>query len=282
MRLSLATIAVTLLSSQLTLGTTTISDQKALSVHANMTSTGSQDPRVSLGDIKLELMHNRADESQSFLDEMLMYHTNCDVHSYGCWGYYVVRICFGQGDDERISKAMLKLEEAIALYIKQARQNLGHSDPNSLAADEDVLRRFHNTLIDDEKLRGANISEIRDYLENWFASFASLPEEQRGARFRSFILLDAQVLDNLDKLTDIEPIEPPRALYREKDFAWVKLVDVDEEEGETCRVWIWDLVRAFRLLGHLDCGVSSMPRGWGPIGEGEEEGDVDWMFYEPI
>jgi hypothetical protein len=144
-------------------------------------------------------------------------------------------------------------------------------DPTYLAADIELMRRFHNIPIDDLQLRDTSISEIRKYLTAWFAS--TTPKSRNGPRFTTIILLDSQVVENLNRLPEKPTREESSALWRTRSHEWAKFVDVSEDEGQKCRVWICDLANLFALLIYGDHGVAD-------AGMEEASDGLGWQFYQ--
>lgn len=274
MRFSLLTLSLLFSLPQKVFGDIKLIGQIALSKHTNMSDANAPDSRVSLGAINPKLRDCRfGDWTQVFLDEVFMFGANCNLHSDGCWGYYVVRTCFAEGDDQRVAQAMARLDEAAAMRVKFLRHLLGNQRGVFEDADADAIRRFHNVLIDDKELRDADISKVRRYLEAWFAT---IPEPKGGARWTTFILLDSQVLDNLNRLPEKFSMEQWEHMRHNPDYQWVKLVDVGEDWGQTCRIWIWELQNAFSLISKKDYGLSEIARTdhWVE--------DPDWAWYQAV
>lgn len=240
-----------------------------------MSNTQNNDARVDLGFCDPKLRGKQAqhgpDATQTFLNNFLGRLTNCNIHSAGCWGFYVVRTSFAAGDDQRVAGAMSKLDSAFAMNIKESRSFADPLNPSYIATDAEVMRRFHNVLIDDAQLHDATIHEVRSYLRDWIAA---KPEPQDGPRFQTFILLDSQVLANLDRLPDSFTLDEWANLYSNRSYEWVKIVDV-EDDWSTCRVWISDFVSLFTLLVYRDHGVSD-------VGVDEAEDGLDWPFYSAL
>ncbi|KAJ2982611.1 hypothetical protein NQ176_g1275 [Zarea fungicola] len=153
-----------------------------------MSNTQDNDARVDLGYCDLKLTEIDAqygpDETRACL---------------GCWGLYVVRASFAAGDDQRVAGAMSKLDSALAMTIKEMRSLAEPLNPGFIATDAEVMRRFHNILIDDAQLHDATIDEVRSY-----------------------------VLSNLDRLPDSFTLNEWSNLYFNKSYEWVKFVDVED------------------------------------------------------
>lgn len=280
MRISLSSVLLLLLRG--ILANTTSLAQPVILQHPIMSSTGQNDTREDLGDIDYRFFGSEGrqgpDDSIALLDEFLTVEPNCHLHSRGCWGFYIIRTCFDEGDDRRVLEAMDKLEMSMTLHIQLARHFSMDNEPGLLACDADLKRRLHNVLISDVKLKDASIADIREYLQAWFAT---IPEPRNGPRFDSFILLDSSVARNLEQLPKVasfdewEPIE----MHPQPQHGWVKLVDVDGPTGSTCKVWAWHLVYVTWSLMQGSYGVSEIPRIRDPV-MNRDDGD-DWLFYEP-
>lgn len=139
-----------------------------------MSNTQDNDARVDLGYCDLKLTEIDAqygpDETRACLGNFLSCRTNCHIHSKGCWGLYVVRASFAAGDDQRVAGAMSKLDSALAMTIKEMRSLAEPLNPGFIATDAEVMRRFHNILIDDAQLHDATIDEVRSYVRDWIAA----------------------------------------------------------------------------------------------------------------
>lgn len=171
---------------------------------ADMSDINAQNSRVSLGygDPWVTTAvkgHRYNDRSQYLLNEICYGDSNCNLHSKGCWGFFVVRTCFGEGDDERVAQAMAKLHQLFATNVEMHRAESYPSNPTYLAADAELMRRFHNILIVDSELRDASVGEVRRYLSKWIES---IPQPRGGPRYTTFVLLDSQLLDDLNQLPD--------------------------------------------------------------------------------
>jgi hypothetical protein len=152
-----------------------------------------RDPRLDLGLVNSNHTGSRMDDTQALLDMINSPACDCDVHSRGCWGFFVVRTSFEDGDDERVPEAMDRLETYCKMRIRLTRQDKP-SIPFAIEIDVDAVRRHHNTLINDLALKDASIQQVRSYLSTWFEP---IPGERGGPRFMSVILLDKEVLGNL-------------------------------------------------------------------------------------
>ncbi|KJZ71000.1 hypothetical protein HIM_09611 [Hirsutella minnesotensis 3608] len=243
-----------------------------------MSEHAPQDTRQDLGDIvePFSRPNTEADLARNFLDTLFTYRNNCPIHTRYCWGFFVVRTCFAPGDEAHLSRAMLKLDRLICSRIQIHREIAKLEDPGTytddayLSVDADIVRRYHNILIDDQKIEAAAIDDIKAHVRQWIAD---LPFKTRGGRYSAFLLLDEEVLCNIERMPDSISAEEWCEVWQRKDTEWVKLVDV-HEEGEACRVWVWDLIEAFSLLCDFGYGVSEFPTSPDDLGCG-------WPFFEP-
>lgn len=264
-----------------------LSDLRLLS-QPNMTMTSPATvQRQSLGKVDFGLIsHNSDTVNELVLDQINTHNTNCNVHSDGCWGFFVVRTTYKGGDDERVAAAMARLDDAVHNRILLWRQRDGETGEHE-QLDDEARRRYHTVLIEDVALDGASIAQARAYFRSWAAPFivksdADDGEEdedeevRRTARFRAFILLDETVLGNLQTFPARGDLESFENLCTGVGTEWVKLVDTDNEEQEgTCGVRACDLMGVFSSLCDFDHGLESFPRD-GDVPEGESE---DWAFY---
>ncbi|KAK3181496.1 hypothetical protein K4F52_007206 [Lecanicillium sp. MT-2017a] len=212
------------------------------------------------------------DETQALLDRVNACASGCDVHSRGCWGFFVVRTSFEDGDDERVPEAMDRLDTYGTLRLNSTRE-INPPTPFAAEIDAEALRRHHNTLITDPTLKDASIGQVRAFLSTFFKA---IPGAHGGPRFLSVILLDTEVLRNLVALPKNPTLKQWRGMvsWRGKDTQWVKLIDTDEEDGESCRAYVWDQSAIFHMLSFKDVGVAELARLDGD--------DDDWLFYDGI
>ncbi|UNI24854.1 hypothetical protein JDV02_010572 [Purpureocillium takamizusanense] len=150
---------------------------------------------------------------------------------------------------------MTKLHQLFAANVDMHRAESYPSDSTYLAADAELMRRFHNVLIDDSELRDAGLGEVRRYVSNWIES---IPEPRGGPRYNTFVLLDSQVVDNLNRLPDKLTTEEWDKMYQSRSHEWIKFVDVDEHSGENIRVWVWDLLGLYSIIIYKDYGVAEV------------------------
>lgn len=197
----------------------------------------------------------------------------CNLHSEGCWGYFVVRTSFDEDDDnKRVEEAMAKLKTYTLMEIDRTRRHY-QDMPHAVEIDAEAVTWHHNVLIDDIALKDASLEQIRVYMNSWFET---LPGGNDGSlRYITIILLDREVIANLIKLPESQAMEEwLDMIFEGRDTQWVKLVDTDVESGESCRAYVWDLPKIFWMLGHNDFGVSEMPTNPGE--------DPDWCFFDGL
>ena len=91
----------------------TLKRDLVFSLQLNMTAIPPGE-RISLGGPSSELTSGCYGEtSDNILAPMSTYLTDCNTHSDGCWGFFVVRTAYGDDiDDDRIAAAMRRLEDA--------------------------------------------------------------------------------------------------------------------------------------------------------------------------
>ncbi|KAK4088960.1 hypothetical protein Purlil1_6813 [Purpureocillium lilacinum] len=145
---------------------------------------------------------------------------------------------------------MAKLHQLFATNVEMHRAESYPSNPTYLAADAELMRRFHNILIDDSELRDASVGEVRRYLSKWIES---IPQPRGGPRFTT---------EEWDKI------------YYSQTYEWMRFVDVEEHSGENIRVWVWDLLGLYTILIYKDYGVAE-------VGV-KEASDGGWDFFPGI
>lgn len=237
------------------------------------------DPRQHLGHPDSMLAGSNC-ASAEILEALGSFVANCNIHSFGCWGFCIVRTCHSEGDDARVSAAIAKLDLAARLAIASSRAFQNSEDPSSQwnrlwgeEADREALKRYHSILLVHPELNGATLTQARRFFENWAASMEDKPLEFSGSRSLSFILLDDVVLANLESIPSdlsVDAWDSLKAQKKPTGQEWVKLVDVQEGVGSTCCVWLWDLWILFCRLQSSN-GLYELPMDWSK--------DDEWPFY---
>jgi hypothetical protein len=62
--------------------------------------------------------------------------------------------------------------------------------------------------------------------------------------------------------------------HHENGTQWVKFLDTDDRNGESCRAYVWDQAGIFHMLGYNEIGVAELPKLDGD--------DYDWLSYDGL
>lgn len=223
-------------------------------VQSNMTVTPPRE-RILLGKPGSELCSGCYDSTSSnLIDPMSTYFAECNTHSDGCWGFFVVRTAYGDGiDDERIAGAMRRLEDAAHNIISCWRRNSKWD--NCQEIDNYARSRYHSVLLEDPSLAGATIPQARRFFQDWASPWCPVNEDDpsmrdRSARFSAFILLDEQVLANIETFPARGDLDAFDEVYLHPTTQWFKLIDTDNEDPELGQVAVtaYHVANAFRNL----------------------------------
>lgn len=264
---------------------------------ANITSSIAVAVRQSLGSVPYRLTEKSKDwVKHNLLDYISTNITDCHIHSKGCWGYFVVRTAYAEGDDERVVAAMVHLDDAVENKIQLWRQRDGPTASHE-QLDDEARDRYHSVLIEDPSLHGASFLQAREFFRSWAAPFVTddndmdnempdgllakdpdLDDVGRTPRFRAFILLDDQVLSNMQTFPARGDLEAFEKTWKTENTEWVKLVGTNDEGlMGALGVTAYDLLEVFGFMCDLDNGVQTFPSSGIPL---ENERDTIWEMYD--
>ena len=203
--------------------------------------------------------------STHIIRPMTLFDTDCNVHSTGCWGFFVVRTAYGDViDDDRIATAMVRLEDAVHNIIACWRRDSGWDNCEEM--DDYARSHYHSVLLQDASLAGATIPQARQFFRDWATPICGLDEDDSSqldssARFRGFILLDEQVLSNIETFPTRGDLDAFDALYLGTTTQWVKLIGAEnvnpDLERDRIAISAYGLAIAFGQLAMEQHGVGT-------------------------
>lgn len=224
---------------------------------------------MSLGQPARDLCGPYGETNENIISTMETFTSECNIHSDGCWGFFVVRTAYNDNSgDDRIAAAMLRLEDAVHNIIACWRRDSEWD--NCQEIDDFARSRYHSVLVQDPSLAGATIPGARSYFQDWARPWCPVDEDfpnkfNRSARFGAFILLDEQVLANIETLPARGDLDAFEELFLHTTTQWVKLIDTDNEDPEMGQIAVsaYDLAKTFRKLADEVHGLETFPRDTG-------------------
>ncbi|KAM5343397.1 hypothetical protein ACJ41O_011934 [Fusarium nematophilum] len=165
------------------------------------------------------------------------------------WGFVFIRTAYGPGTDEQLQHAVALIHRIAQVYYdsdvrsvnltyKRLKTLRPWEIPNislevDTRADEEILRRFENDVIEGPTLADASVAAVRDYFTTWTAARGISGTRYADTRFNACILLDAETLAQLADVPEDVQLTTSNSPF------WVKMVEATTPPEDAFHVAIF-------------------------------------------